>query len=354
MKAQKIDFTGSHIYVGIDVHLKSWNVSIFTQEFEHCTKSFVPETLQLVKYLRRTFPNGIYHCVYEAGFSGFWLYWELKSHGIDCMVVSPADVPTNDKERHYKTDKIDSRKLCRMLRSREIKGIYVPEREDLEDRLLVRLRGLLVKDLVRCKNRIKGLLHYYGIKIEDQKASSYWSKVFISWLENIQMNNISGKRALMIMIDELKYIRTRVTELTKEIRTLATTSKYCERVENLTSIPGISTLSAMIIICELINIERFKTVDELLCYIGLIPMEHSSGEKEWKGQMSKRGNRSLKQILIECSWVAVKKDPSLLLAYKELTKRMKGVNAITRITRKLIRRIRYVLTTNTRYRICAA
>lgn len=354
MKALKIDFSGSHIYVGIDVHLKSWNVSIFTEDFEHCTKSFIPDTLSLVKYLKRTFPNGIYHCVYEAGFSGFWLYEELMEYGIDCMVVSPADVPTSDKERHNKTDRVDSRKLCRLLRSGQLRGIYVPERTNLEDRSLIRLRGLLVKDQVRCKNRIKSLLYFYGIEIEEEKVGCHWSKAFINWLEQIPMLSSSGKKVLMTMIAELKDIRSKVSELTKEIRTLSCSPKYSKRVDNLRTIPGISTLSAMIILCELVNIERFKTVEELLGYIGLIPMERSSGDKEWKGQMSRRGNRVLRRILIESSWVAVRKDPSLMLAYKELTKRMKGTKAITRITRKLIRRIRYVLSNNTQYQLGAA
>ncbi len=139
-KDNKLDFRGQHIYVGMDVHKKSWSVSIHTEQFEHKTFTQPPEVEKLTHYLQRTFPGATYHTVYEAGFSGFWLHDQLKEKGIDCMVVNPADVPTKNKERAGKTDRIDCRKLARGLRNGEIKGIYVPSRVKVEDRSLVRTR----------------------------------------------------------------------------------------------------------------------------------------------------------------------------------------------------------------------
>jgi transposase len=95
--------------------------------------------------LERTFPGATYHTVYETGFSGFWLHDKLREKGIDCMVFNPADVPTKDKERASKTDRVDCRKLARGLRNGEIKGIYVPSRVNVEDRSLVRTRQSMVR-----------------------------------------------------------------------------------------------------------------------------------------------------------------------------------------------------------------
>ena len=102
-----INFAGQDIYAGIDVHLKSWKVTILNELSEHKTFNQPPRTELLVNYLRRNFPNANYHCAYEAGFSGYWLHEQLKSEGINCLVVHPADIPTKDKERRQKEDKRD-------------------------------------------------------------------------------------------------------------------------------------------------------------------------------------------------------------------------------------------------------
>ena len=122
-KGNKLDFSGQHIYVGMDVHKKSWSVSIYTEQFEHKTFTQPPEVGKLTNYLQRTFPGATYHAVYEAGFSGFWLHDHFREQGIDCMVVNPVDVPTKDKERAGKTDRVDCRKLARSLRNGDMKGI---------------------------------------------------------------------------------------------------------------------------------------------------------------------------------------------------------------------------------------
>jgi transposase len=156
-------FTG-----GMDVHKKSWSVSIHTEQFEHKTFTQPPEVRKLTNYLQRTFPGATYHTVYEAGFSGFWLHDQLREEGIDCMVVNPADVPTKNKERTGKTDRVDCRKLARGLRNGEIKGIYVPSRVKVEDRSLVRTRQSMVRKQTRCKNQITSILFFYGIVIPEE------------------------------------------------------------------------------------------------------------------------------------------------------------------------------------------
>ncbi len=148
----KLDFSSQSIYVGLDVHKKSWTVSIFSEQCEHKTFTQPPEVDKLVHYLKRNSPGAAYHAVYEAGFSGFWTHDELRDQGVNCIVANPADVPTTNKERTMKRDPTDCRKLARSLRSGELKGIYVPARPKLEDRSLVRTRQSMVKKQTRCKN----------------------------------------------------------------------------------------------------------------------------------------------------------------------------------------------------------
>jgi transposase len=297
----------------------------------------------LVNYLRRNFPGASYHAVYEAGFSGFWVHDELREKGVVCTVANPADVPTKDKERRKKRDGVDCRKLGRSLRAGEIEGIYVPCRPKLEDRTLVRTRQSMVRKQTRCKNQIKGMLFFYGIALPEEWAERHWSGAFLRWLENIRMERASGDVALQIHLEELKSLRQIIAKLDREIRVLARTKEYVIQVILLRSIPGISTLTAMILLTELQEITRFPSLDELASYVGLIPDAQQSGETEHTGGITKRRHGPLRAALIEASWVAVRKDPALMMAYQKSCKRMRKTRAIVKIARKLLNRVRYVL-----------
>ena len=347
-KNSKPDYTGQSIYAGIDVHKRSWNVSILTDELEHKTFSMPPDPEVLVNYLERTFPDGIYKCVYEAGYSGFWIYDKLKQSGVDCIVVNPADVPSQDREKRFKTDRIDSRKLARSLRNGDIKGIHVPDITSSQERTLVRVRQMLVKKMTQTKNQIKGILSYYGLEGPER---TYWSKQYIESIEKISLQETSGKIAVMALLDEFKRLREKILKITNSIRDLSKTDKYIFNVKNLVTIPGISTLSAMTLLTELGDIKRFNSFDKLNSYVGLLPGEHSSGEKEVRYSMSGRGNAFLRKMLIECAWIAARRDPALLLSFNKFCTRMCKSKAIVKIARKLLNRIRFVLLNHKPYEL---
>ncbi len=341
--SNKLDFTGQPIYIGLDVHKKSWSVSIHSAICEHKTFTQPPDAYLLVNYLRRNFPGGSYHLVYEAGYSGFWIHDQLTEKGVVCTVANPADVPTKEKERRAKRDQVDCRKLARSLRAGEIEGIYVPCRAKLEDRSLVRSRQSMVRKQTRCKNQIKGLLFFYGIALPEDWAERRWSGKFVRWLESIRMERASGDGALKIHLEELKHLRRMIATLDREIRVLARTEEYAAQVQLLRTIPGISTLTAMILLTELQDITRFASLDELACYVGLIPDVHDSGETEHTGSITKRRHGQLRACLVEAAWTAVRKDPALLMAFEKSCRRMRKTRAIVKMARKLLNRVRFVL-----------
>jgi transposase len=345
----KLDFSGQHIYVGMDVHKKSWSICILTDHFEHKTFTQPPDVGVLVKYLNRNFPGATYQAVYEAGFSGYWTHDRLQEQGVDCLIVNPADVPTKDKERAGKTDRIDCRKLARCLRNRELTGIYIPSRTHLEDRSLIRTRRGMVRKQTRCKNQIKSILAFYGIHIPEDLAESNWSKRFITWIDEIRMERASGNFSLKAHLDELNNIRRIITELNRNIRALSKTEEYRANVQLLKTVPGISTLMAMTLLTELYNINRFSSLDKLASYVGLIPNTDSSGEKDVTTGITNRRNPELRTMIIESSWVAVRKDPALIMAFNQLCKHTTKTKAIVHIARKLLNRIRYVLRNQKEY-----
>jgi transposase len=349
----KLDFTGQQIYIGVDTGIKSWKVCIMTEQIEHKTFTQPPRVDVLAKYLHRNFPGAHYHCVYEAGYTGFWIHDELRASGIDCIVVNPADVPTKSKEHTHKTNGVDARKLCRNLRSGELDAIYVPARRSLEDRSLIRIRSGFVRKQTRCKNQIKALLAFYGISIPEDIVSSHWSRRYISWLEQeIVFKRPSGDQALKSLLEELVSLRQIIVRLTRQIRAVAHEEPYSTSVHHLMTVHGISTLAAMTLLTELIDIHRFGTLDHLANYCGLVPGERSTGEEQTMTGISPRRNAVLRGLLMECAWVAVRKDPALLMAFNKLSTRMPKNKAIIRIARKLLNRIRFVLKNQKPYKAC--
>ena len=340
-----LNFTGANIYAGIDVHLKSWKVTILAEDMEHKTFVQPPDAAILGKYLQKNFPQGKYFSAYEAGFCGYSVHRELVDKGIQNIVVHAADVPTTDKEQRQKEDKRDSRKIARSLRNGDLTALYIPNADTLEDRSLLRTRAMLVKDTRRYQQRIKHFLYQYGIKYPElfQDAAKHWSKRFIQWIENIRMETESGQQSLTILLEQYMQLRKQVLAVTRQIRTLSQTEVYKENVQLMVSICGIGTLTAMKFLTELETIKRFPTLDQLCSYIGLIPSTSSSGEKDRIGNITPRGHHFLREAIIESSWIAVRKDPALMQAFLLLTKRMNKNRAIIRIAKKLLNRIVYVL-----------
>lgn len=344
-----ISFKNKDIFIGMDVHLKNWKVSIHSKDFEHATFVQNPDAQILSKYLKRNFPDANYHSVYEAGYFGYWIHEDLQTEGINNIIVNPADIPTTSKEKQFKTDKRDCRKLARGLKNGELEGIYIPDKQVQQDRILIRSYSSLTKKTTRCKNQIKSLLRLTGNDIPEDKVNSHWSRLFINWLESIKLYSDSSTIVLKSLVKELNYLRELKLELTRSIRKLSETDRYREKIEYLRSTIGIGLLTGMAFLTEIVDMRRFRKLDNICSYIGLVPSEHSSGEKEKKGQITSRGNKFLRHKIIECAWRAVKKDPALYYAYTELTKRMKKQDAIIRIARKLLNRVRYVMLNNKPY-----
>ena len=171
------------IFIGLDIHKKSWTVSIQTDLFFHKTYSLPSVSEDLYQYVERTFPNHEVHLVYEAGCCGFSVARYFLNLGWYVLVVNPADVKTGDKERYQKTDALDSKNLSNQLKAGILKGIYIPTEEHEQFMTLARHRTQVTKKLRQTKSHIKSMLLFHGVKVPEQFDNSNWSKDFIIWLE---------------------------------------------------------------------------------------------------------------------------------------------------------------------------
>jgi len=341
--AAALSFDQTHLFVGIDTHLKNWRVTTRNAGIELKTFSMNPSPLELISYLHNHFPSGTYHLVYEAGFCGFWPLRVFQQHHIDCIVVNPADVPTTNKEKVNKSDPIDSKKLARELEKNSLHGIYVPTVEHEELRMLMRLRYRVIQSQTRTKNRIKGLLYSQGIAIPLQfSGPARWSHHFICWLESLPMNTTAGRFTLHNLIAQLREIRQHNKNVLKQLRAEARKDTIAPILCTLMSVPGVAFITAMTLYTEIIDMKRFSDENHLASFIGLVPSVQSSDENIYSNNITVRKHSFLRTIMIEAAWTAVREDPAMTLRFSELNKRMKGQDAIIRIARKLISRIRHV------------
>jgi transposase len=350
VQSKELNFKGQNIYVGIDVHKKDWKVSIRSAEVTFATFTQPPTAARLASYLEKNFPCANYYSAYESGFSGFWAHRDLLSQGVNNIVVHAADVPTTQKERAFKNDKRDCRKIAGSLCSKELEAIHIPSIKTQEDRSLVRLRLTFRKDLNREKNRIKSLMNFYGKAIPEQfLSSSHWSTTFIEWLKKVQFETGSAEQALKLLIGQVEGLRAGLLDITRQIRKLSQSEEYAANMALMLKLPGVGLVTGIAFLTQLESIDRFPNTDSLANYLGLVPNCNSSGDKENTGEMTYRGNKWLRELLIESAWSAARSDPALHLAFLNLCKRMKRNNAIIRIARKLLNRMYYVLKNKREY-----
>jgi transposase len=344
-----IRFDGQVFYMGIDVHHKSWKVTVRTMGTEVKTMTMPPDPQGVHAYMTRHFPGGRYRSVYEAGFSGFWAHRQLEALGVGNTVVHPADVPTSDKERRQKEDVRDSRKLARGLENGELKSIHIPDPALENLRSLCRLRDRSSWHSRRLKNRIKGFLKYYGMPVVEDSAYRHWSGAFLSRLEALCSEPGVRSDCLSITLEALREESRRMAAITRKLRAHCREGEADRVIGLLRTVPGIGPKTAFSLYTELHDINRFPNLDRLNAFLGLIPSTASSGEEDTATGITPRANRALRPLLIEASWVAVRHDPELLRAFSNLARRMKKNEAIVRIARKLAARMASVWRTGKAY-----
>lgn len=196
---------------------------------------------------------------------------------------------------------------------------------------------------------MKSLLKYQGIDIPEPLDKSKWSRNFIKWVEEQAEKDELLKDVILLMMEEVEQLRQLLLKTTRKLRSLMRTERYSEDMDILVSTAGVGPTTAMLFLTEIGDIRRFTTFDSLNNFVGYYPGSYSSGEKEQDTGISKRKHNQLRAALIESAWQAIRIDPALMDAYEQLCKRMKGNDAIIRIARKLLRRMRTVLLKKQKY-----
>lgn len=346
LRTKTPDFSGQTLFVGIDTHKANWKVSIRTRDVHLKTFSMNPSPEELHKHMNSHYPNGKYKSVYEAGFCGYWIHRSLTKFAFESIIVNPSDVPSTNKERDRKSDPVDSAKLSRERANDSLTGIFVPDVRHEALRSLNRLYKQNTRRTTQIKNRIKGYLHFIGIKLPEEFDRLCWSNNFLTFLGNIQFPDPLNKIVIDTHLNDLMHARKTRCAILRQIRN---ESKDIPIIQLLITVPGIGLLTAFTLYAELADINRFNNLDKLASYVGLVPSTHASGVTTTVGGISNRHCQHLRSALIESAWVALRNDEALLFAFNQLIKHMKKTDAIIRIAKKLLNRIRFVWKTQTPY-----
>ena len=336
-----------HVFCGIDIHFGHWNLC-FVCDGEVVEKTKIPnsyETLnmRLSKYSQARKIS----IVYEAGFSGFWLYRRLISDDYDCILTPPSKMPKSDNK--VKTDKRDAQKLAFYLSAGLLKVVYVPPADIESDRRVVRRRAQLVKKQTRAKNHIKSFLHLHGLKTPENIKTN-WSNLYLAWLEGLIFDFESDNFTLSQLIRNYRRIREDLAEVTRYLRMFSRSEKYQENYKRVTSARGVGLITAMTFLLEIFDFGRFAKEDDFSSYLGMTPSQFSSGDKVRFGHITRQGNSNLRRVLIESAWTVIKHDPHLREKYDRIKARgTNGKKAIVAVARSLAVRLRRCILDETEY-----
>ena len=332
------------IFAGLDVDKRSMAVTFTDHGTMQKSLKLPYSATQLLKYTEKHFPAQRVAFVYEAGPTGFGLHDELTKATQFCLVVSPSMVPQAPRNK-VKTNRLDSKKLSEGLRGGQLKGIHVPAQSYRELRHLVQLRDTHVAQMKATKQRIKSLLLYEGISFPD--AAGKWSAPVLRELEQLPCN-ATVRFKLDQLIDTLQFHYLAAAKVQKQVRHFCNNDPELQQcIHFLASLPGVGTITATHALARLGDWREITDVRQIAGFLGLVSSEHSTGEKINRGEITRIGDKRLRNKLIQCAWIAIRKDPELRAFYRRVyarqPKKVAARKAIVAVARKLTTRMYAVL-----------
>lgn len=328
------------IDVGVDLHIQRWHVTVLEKDVELFSGNIAGQWPSLRSLLDRYGSGKEIVVVYEAGYFGYWLYDCVTAYGAKCIVTPPSLIP-RELGNHVKTDRRDSRKLAYYSMLGMLKAVHVPTVEERYHRQVLRRRQQLIADRRRVQQRIKAELRANGIGLIHSGKS--WSSRYEAELRQLTFDDHFMEKSFKRMLDQYENLKKDVREQTALMRELAKTDYYKERVKIMTSAAGIGVLSAMQFLVEIQDVTRFRRADQISSYVGLTPSQYSSGEHVRMGRITRTGKAMIRSMLVEASWILIRKDGAMRLKYEAIKARAGAKRAIVAIARILLLRIRHML-----------
>ena len=287
--------------IGLDVHKNSISIGIANDGRDGEVRYYGKidnDMSQLDKVIRKLVSEGaVLRFVYEAGPCGYGIYRYLTNNNMDCVVIAPSKIPQQSGNR-LKNDRRDCLSLARLHRAGELTPVYVPTPEDEALWDLVRARIDATRALRVAMQQLGAFLLRHDIVFP---GKTKWTKTHFNWLSSVALPHSAQVFVLQEYIDRVTDCINRVQRFTEQIRLQSCQSGRHELIKALQAMRGISLIVAATIASELGDLTRFETPGKLMAFLGLVPSEHSSGEKVKKGSITKTGNRHVRNALVEAA-----------------------------------------------------
>lgn len=323
-------FNANELYVGIDVHKRSYHVAFANDRGQVYSLVTSSDNIKVANMIH-SHGDTIQVVAYEAGPTGFSLARELESRDIPVIVVPPSRVD-RPVTRTAKTDSLDCRKLALMAKAGSLYSIAIPTVEEQEHRGLYRRRNQVADDLRRSKLRIKSFLLFEGIS--EPHGLSKWTRTAVAALKVMELNK-TNRVILDSFLRHLEFARQELRTLEKQLEAMMK-EKLAVKYECLRSMPGVGPIVASGFLLEIFQPERFERSDDLASYLGLAPIVRQSGEKQGEGRIVKAGKGILRSQLIQAAWVWRGRDSGASALYNKIVaKTGKAQKAIVAVARKL-------------------
>lgn len=285
-------------WVGLDVHASQTACALLdtsSGELETRTLTGRPDgVLVFLRGLPRPWCG-----VYEAGPCGYGLARAAAAEGLDVRVCSPGHATRGPQER-IKTDKRDAIRLARLLAAGQLTLVDVPSVADEYVRDVVRAREDVRGDLMRVRHRIGKLVLRRGLWYP--QSGSSWTRAHLDWLRGLRLGDPASELVLADLLHAHEHLVARRGTLDRALDELARTSHLAPAAQRLRCLRGIDTLSAIGLAAEIRDFARFAHPDQLACYLGLVPSEHTSSDTRRQGAITKAGSSHARRLLVEAAW----------------------------------------------------
>jgi len=335
-KLQSYVVSDKRVFVGLEDSKRTWKLCIRSEGMIVQEVSMEARYEHLKVYFQRSYPKCQIEVIYEAGFGGFWLHDLLTTDGIKCVVTPPCKV-TEEKVKRVKTDKIDARRLAKVLETGDYVSCWVPDKKLREDRQVVRCLSQVQKEITATRNRIRKFLDFHGLN--GHLPPGVWKEKQYDEVRLLELDG-SLQFCLEVYFRQLDTFLDLKKELMSELRRIAKADRYRSSVKLKESCPGIAFLTAIRLTLELGDLSRFPDGKELGSYLGLTSSEYSSGDSIHRGKITRQGRGQLRAWMIESAWVAIRHDPVLLDKFSRIWRNSgRKKAAIVAVARKLAGRM---------------
>ena len=322
------------MFIGLDVHKDYLQAAVLDAEGQLVRQQRINNSKEEITNFFQPYDKA--RVVIESSTTWYPIY-QLLSDRHEVTLSNPAKTKAIAQAK-VKTDKIDALTLAKLLRGGFIAESYIPPSNIMDLRQLVRYRASLVRIRTMLKNKIHAQLLMRGVRIEDYP----FTKAYNEKLHALEDYKING------YLNILESLNRQIMDVSRRIRH---TAEDDQAAKHLMTIPGVGYFSALLILSEVGDVNRFVDSAHLCSYAGLTPSTHSSGGVTYHGHITKTGSKYQRWVLTECTRTHIRLNPdsNVTRFYARMLKKKGDAKAIVATSTKLLKIAYWLLKENRPY-----